>query len=311
MRKTSLDCVYQLAQEDHRVIFVGSDLGAGILDVMKREMPERWLMEGISEQHIIGMAAGLAMAGFVPYVNSIATFLTRRCYEQIVVDLCMHKLPVRIIANGGGAVYAPLGPTHQATEDLANMRVLPGMTVLAPCDASEMRRLMPQTLNWPGPIYLRLAKGGDRIVSSPEVKPIIGKGIVMRRPGSLLFVTTGVMAQRALEASILLEKKGYTCGVLHMHTVKPLDIELLLSSSANVDMIITIEEHQRTGGLGSAVIESLNDHVDYQGAPVLRLGIPDCFADEYGSQDSLLDTWNLCPEGITGAVENRLIRRSS
>ncbi|MFM8688960.1 MAG: transketolase, partial [Acidimicrobiaceae bacterium] len=122
MRKTALDCVYKLSKIDERVVFVGSDLGPGVLDKMKTEFPDRFFMEGVSEQYIIGMAAGLAMEGFIPYVNTIATFLTRRCYEQIAVDLCMSDLPVRLIASGGGGVYAPLGPTHLAIEDIAIMR---------------------------------------------------------------------------------------------------------------------------------------------------------------------------------------------
>ena len=132
MRKTSLNCVYELAQQDERVLFVGSDLGSGVLDEMKQEFPERYFMEGISEQYIIGMAAGMAMEGFIPYVNTIATFLTRRCYEQVFIDICLHKLPVRLIGNGGGVVYAPLGPTHLATDDIAIMRSIPNMTVVAP-----------------------------------------------------------------------------------------------------------------------------------------------------------------------------------
>ena len=202
MRKTSLNCVYELAQQDERVLFVGSDLGSGVLDEMKQKFPERYFMEGISEQHIIGMAAGLAMEGFIPYVNTIATFLTRRCYEQVFIDICLHNLPVRLIGNGGGVVYAPLGPTHLATEDIAIMRSIPNMTVVAPCDAEEMKRLMNETLDWPHPIYIRLAKGGDSVISREEHGFSIGKGIMMRKPGEVLFVTTGIMTQRALLASL-------------------------------------------------------------------------------------------------------------
>ena len=126
-------------------------------------MPDRWYMEGVTEANVIGMAAGMAMEGFVPYVNTIATFITRRCYEQVAVDLCLHDLPVRLIGNGGGFVYAPLGPTHQAIEDIAIMRALPNMTVVVPADAEEMRRFMEVTLDWPHPIYIRLAKGGDAV----------------------------------------------------------------------------------------------------------------------------------------------------
>lgn len=206
MRKTALDCVYQLAKNDDRVVFVGSDLGPGVLDKMKTEFPQRFFMEGVSEQYIVGMAAGLAMEGFIPYVNTIATFLTRRCYEQVAVDLCIHDLPVRLIANGGGGVYAPLGPTHLAIEDIAIMRALPNMSVVAPCDADEMRRLMMSTLDWPHPIYIRLGKGGDKIVSEEKNGFTLGKSILVRDGKDGMFVTTGVMTQLALETAVLLEK---------------------------------------------------------------------------------------------------------
>ena len=184
MRQTCLNMVYDLAKRDERVVFVGSDLSPGLLADMKRDMPERWYMEGITEQNLIGMSAGLAKEGYIPYSNTIATFITRRCYEQVAVDLCLHDLPVRLIANGGGLVYAPLGPTHLAIEDIAIMRALPNMTVTAVCDAKEMVRLMNATLDWPHPIYIRLAKGGDPVVSRDELGFAIGKAIPMRRARS-------------------------------------------------------------------------------------------------------------------------------
>ncbi len=158
MRKVAIDSIHELAKRDPRVVFVGSDLGAGVLDKMRADMPDRFFMEGISEQAIIGIAAGLAMDGFMPYINTIATFLTRRCFEQVAVDLCMHNLPVRLIASGGGAVYAPLGPTHMAFDDFALLRALPNMTVIAPSDAPEMGRAMQATLDVPGPVYVRIAQ---------------------------------------------------------------------------------------------------------------------------------------------------------
>src|ERR1700680_1897091 len=181
MRNACLDKVHDLAKRDGRVVFIGSDLSPGLLADMKREMPDRWYMEGITEQNVIGMAAGFAMEGFVPYVNTIATFITRRCYEQVAIDLCLHKLPVRLIGNGGGLVYAPLGPTHLAIDDIAIMRALPNMTVVAACDAPEMPRLMRQSVDGPLPIYIRLAKAGDPVVSREDRGFTIGKAIVMRQ----------------------------------------------------------------------------------------------------------------------------------
>ena len=302
MRKTCLDMVYELAKRDERVVFIGSDLGPGLLDDMKNEMPDRWYMEGVSEQNMIGMAAGLAMEGYIPYVNTIATFITRRCYEQVALDLCLHNLPVRLIGNGGGLVYAPLGPTHLAIEDMAIMRALPNMTVVAPTDADEMRRFMKTTPDHPGPVYIRLAKGGDEIVSRDADGFQIGRAILLRDPADVLIVATGVMVNRSLAAAEALAEKGIGCGVLNMHTVKPLDTERLLTLASKVRLLVTVEEHTLAGGLGSAVVEAFADHPGARRPAVLRLGIPDAFASEYGTQDSLLETYGLQPEGIARRI---------
>ena len=305
MRKTALDCVHELAKVDDRVVFVGSDLGPGVLAKMRAEFPDRWYMEGVSEQHIVGMAAGLAMEGFVPYVNTIATFLTRRCYEQVAVDLCIHDLPVRLIANGGGGVYAPLGPTHLAIEDVAIMRALPNMTVVVPCDAHEMRRFMHRTLDWPHPIYIRLAKGGDKVVSDAAHGFEIGRSIRMREGADGLFVTTGVMTQLALEAAVALEGEGVRVGVRHVHTVKPLDVEGILGDVARVPAVVTVEEGIVSGGLGTAVLEACSTESPGDLHKVARIGIPDAFATQYGSQQSLLAHWGITAESLADAMRAR------
>ena len=244
--------------------------------------------------------------GFIPYVNTIATFLTRRCYEQLVIDVGLHRLPLRLIGNGGGAVYAPLGPTHQAIEDLAIMRAIPNMTVVAPCDSLEMERLMLATLSWPDPIYIRLAKGGDQVISEKTQDFQIGKGVSFLSPGEVLFVTTGVMTQRAITASNLLSADGISCGVLHMHTIKPLDEEILIKMASNVSTVVTVEEHQRTGGLGTVVLETLSDAGLISPPKVIRLGIGESFSDEYGSQNSLLESWGLDVNALVKAVKEAL-----
>lgn len=310
MRKTSLDSVYELAKIDKRVIFIGSDLGPGLLEPMKQEMPDRFFMEGVSEQHIIGMAAGLAMEGFIPYINTIATFLTRRCYEQVALDLCLQDLPVRLIASGGGVVYAPLGPTHLAVEDIAIMRVLPNMTVVAPCDAEEMKRFMVQTLDWPHPIYIRLGKGGDKVVSKEEFGFKIGKAILMREGSDGLFISTGVMTQLALQAAEQLSSEGFICGVLHMHTIKPLDNEALSKLLPTVEGVVTVEEHTRIGGLGSAVIEFCNDNMPDQATKIARIGIPDQFAKQYGSQDSLIMHWGITVEHLCETMRKKILKEN-
>ena len=306
MRKTALECVHKLAQHDKRVLFIGSDLGHGVLEKMKNELPDQFFMEGVSEQYIIGMAAGLAMEGFIPYVNTIATFLTRRCYEQVAVDLCMHDLPVRLIANGGGGVYAPLGPTHLAVEDIAIMRALPNMAVVAPCDADEMNRLMMSTLEWPHPIYIRLARGGDPIVSKDDLGFELGKSIKIKTGADGLFVTTGVMTQLALETADILKGDGVDVGVLHVHTIKPFDASGVISAIENVKAVVTVEEHIVNGGLGSAVLESCSELRPELLPKISRIGIPDKFATEYGSQGSLLKHWGLTADNLVAAMMKKL-----
>lgn len=286
MRQTAINAVYSLAQRDPRVVFVGSDLSPGLLDAMKQTYPERFYMEGVSEAHVIGMAAGMAMEGYMPFVNTIATFLTRRCFDQLAIDVCLENLPVRLLANGGGLVYAPLGPTHLAHEDIAILRALPNMTIVAPVDAAEMSRLMDATLAWKGPIYIRIAKGGDPIVSRADLPFVIGKAIEMRAPGDITIISTGVMTNRAIAVADALQAEAIGCGILHMHTVKPLDTDVVLDAARHSKLLVSMEEHSIIGGLGAAIGEFLIDHA--LPTPLLRLALGDRFPMGYGSQDHLL-----------------------
>lgn len=293
MRKTCLDMVYDLAKRDPRVVFIGSDLGVGTLDRFKAEMPERFFMEGVSEANVVGMAAGLALDGHVVFVNTIATFLTRRCFDQIVLDLCLHNVPVRLIGSGGGMVYAPLGPTHEAIEDIAILRAIPRMTIVVPADADEMRRLMPLTLDYPGPIYIRLGKGGDPIVTDDRMPFAIGKALPLREGSDALLVTTGITLKLALEAAVVLEREGIQAAVLHVPTIKPLDARTVLDYTNRVPVVLAVEEHSVIGGLGSAVAELIAE-ADFP-APkrFRRIGIPDVFPDQYGSQTSLMECYEI------------------
>jgi transketolase len=309
MRATCLNMVHDLAKRDRRVLFIGSDLSPGLLAEMKKEMPERWFMEGVTEANVIGMAAGLAMEGYIPYVNTIATFITRRCYEQVAIDLCLHDLPVRLIGNGGGLVYAPLGPTHLAIEDLAIMRALPNMTVTAVCDAKEMVRLMNCTLDWPNPIYIRLAKGGDPVVSRDENGFFIGKAIPMRRARSrksVVLMTTGVMTTNGLAAAEMLAKDGHDVSVVHFHTVKPLDAEAVLEFSREAELVVTVEEGTLIGGFGSAITDVLIENLGTALPPVLKIGLPDAFPDKYGVQEELFEVYGLAPAQIAARIARSL-----
>ncbi|MDP1809591.1 MAG: transketolase C-terminal domain-containing protein [Actinomycetota bacterium] len=302
MRRTCLNMVYELAKTDERIFFVGSDIGFGTLDEFKADFPGRFFVEGVSEANVIGLAAGLALEGKIVYTNTIATFITRRCFEQVALDLCLHNVNVRLIGNGGGLVYAPLGPTHQAIEDIAIFRALPRMAIVAPADAEEMKRLMPLTVDYPGPIYIRLAKGGDPVVTDPGMSFRIGKAFVMRRGKDALIVTTGMMLKAALDAADKLAQDGLKAAVLHMPTVKPLDTSVLLDLAEKAPIIVTVEEHSIIGGLGSAVAEAVAEANFDSVKRFKRIGIPDVFPNKYGSQAGLLTHFGIDTETIVSVI---------
>jgi len=156
MRERCLKTVYELAREDERIVFIGSDLGVGVLDEFKKNIPERFFMEGVAEQNLVGVAAGLAMNGHVVYLNTIATFLSRRCFEQIAVDLCLHNVNVRLIANGGGVVYAPLGPTHHVIDDWGAIRGFPGIDIYAPASVEFASTVLDRVLGGHRAAYIRI-----------------------------------------------------------------------------------------------------------------------------------------------------------
>lgn len=300
MRKTALACVTDLARQDDRVCFIGSDLGHGVMDDFSIEFPERIFREGITEQHIIGMAAGLALDGRIVYINTLAAFLTKRCLEQIALDLCLERAKVRLLGSGGGLVYAPLGPSHLATEDFALLGALPDMTIVAPCDAAEMRRLLPMTLDIDGPVYVRLAKGGDALVSPANCTLPFGAVVPLDADAArfdILFVTTGITAQPALAAASMLKENGLTAGVVHCPVVKPLDERGLLEYLMRAKCVIAVEEHVAAGGLGAST--GLLILRSFQHAPrFAHISLPDCFFSEYGSQKEILEHYGISSKSL-------------
>jgi transketolase len=272
-------------------------------------MPDRWFMEGVAEQNVVGMAAGMALEGLIPYASTIATFFTRRSFEQVAVDCCLHNVPVRLVSNGGGLVYAPLGPTHLAIEDIAIMRALPNMTVVACCDAEEMKRFMAASLDWKSPIYIRLAKGGDPIVSRPEHGFQIGKAIAMRKSAErnpVVLMTTGVMTTNALTAADILAAAGIDVSVVHFHTIKPLDTAAILDHARAARLVVTIEEGIAIGGFGSGVTDVLVDGLGPKMPHMKRIALPDSFCRNYGVQSDLFEIYGLSPDQIVRTVTNKI-----
>jgi transketolase len=308
MRQAALKQVHELAKKDGRVVFVGSDLGAGILEEMKFEFPQRFFMEGISEQHMVGFSAGLAKEGFVPYLNTIGTFFIRRAYEQIAIDVALHNLPVRILASGGGMVYAPLGPTHTAIEDFSLMLSIPNIKVFAPADAIEMLDVLNVSLSDPAPMYIRIAKGGEKIVTNLQSRdPYMPK--VFGELNSLVTIcTTGVVLQHALEAQEILKSINIQASVIHFPFLNNLNISKFMVNFKNAKIIIVAEEHIPRGGLFTQLlIEFYRKKLSTKN--VTHFSLPENFSHNYGSQLDHFSSNSLTGTEIADYVINVLPAR--
>lgn len=305
MKQRSLETFDALARNDERIVFIGSDLGTKTLRAFRNDFPERFFMEGISEQHLVGMAAGLAMDGFIPFVSTFSTFFSRRALEQIAIDVCLHRLPVRFFALGGGLANAHLGPTHCATDDVALMRALPNMTVLVPADADECELLVKSTPDVSGPVYMRLTSGGDEILAGGTPAPI-GKArtVADAENPDVMILSCGAITQQVITAVSLLAERSITARVVHFHTVSSLDADVF-DSVRSLRLVVTAEEHNLAGGFGSAVLEALADRPGPL-PPVLRLGLPHEFVEGYGDRGYLLSKYGLDASGISGAIRKRL-----
>ena len=300
MRDAFFAALGDLAREDARVWALTGDLGIGLFDDFERAAPGRYLNVGIAEQNLVGVAAGLAYAGRVPFAYSIAPFVTSRPHDQIRVDVAMAGAAVKLVGVGGGLAYGYLGPTHHAIEDIALMRALPGMTVLTPADPAEVRRATRAALAVDGPVYLRLGKNGEPRVL-PEDEPfVVGRAAELRAGPDVTLASTGAILPQALAAADILAAAGAHATVLHFGTIKPFDAAALAGAAALTGAVVTIEEHSIIGGLGSAAAEAIAEAG--AGARLRRVGVPDVFASGVGTREHLLARFGLDVSGIAGAA---------
>jgi transketolase len=282
MRNAFAAELYACAAADPRVVLLSGDIGNRMFDEFKASFPNRFYNCGVAEANMMGVAAGLAMSGLRPAVYTIVPFVTTRCLEQIRVDVCYHHAPVVIAGVGGGLSYAELGATHHSCEDIAFLRMLPGMTVVCPGDAVEVRLALKAALVHDGPVYLRLGKKGEPVVHTSPPDFAIGRGITVHEGADAAILSTGNMLPVAVQAAEILQKLGISICVVSMHTVKPLDEAMLSKVFAKFPLIATLEEHSIQGGLGGAVAEWLADHPAF--GRLLRIGAPDEFLHEAGDQ---------------------------
>jgi transketolase len=303
VRQTALQAVYELAKSDQRVVFIGSDLGHGTLAEMKEELPNQFFMEGISEQHIIGFAAGLAKQGFIPFVNTIATFFTRRAYEQIAIDLALHNSHVILLASGGGMVYAPLGPTHTAIEDIATMSTIPGIQIACPSDPLEMREIIDLAMEEAKPWYVRFGKGGEPTITNKSTSRLRHLKYFGDPNSPIIIITTGILLHAALDFKTRNASFQANTCIIHIPILQDQYMQMIVKHLQQAVRVIVLEEHIPKGGLFTQLLHLAFEHgIDSckfrQGSLSFR------YPKNYGSQAEHLSDNFLDANGILSMIED-------
>lgn len=295
-----------LGRENSRVVALDADLsGSTKTGLFAREFPERFFNAGIAEANMIGMAAGLAAGGMIPFASTFAVFAAGRAFEQIRQSVAYPRMNVKVVATHGGITVGEDGGSHQSVEDLAIMRALPNMTVLCPADGPETAAAIRTAAAWEGPLFVRLGRGKVPVLFGDDCRFEIGRGTTLRAGGDVTLMGTGLMSAVALEAAEQLAGRGIDARVLHFGTVKPLDVDLVLAAARETGAIVTAEEHSILGGLGSAVCEALAEGCP---APVERVGLRDAFGQS-GKAADLIAHYGLTAEKVAEAAERALQRK--
>ncbi len=299
-RESYGNALVELGKKHDDLVVLDADLaGATKTGIFRKAFPERHIDCGIAEGNMMAVAAGLAAAGMVPFASSFAMFAAGRAYEQVRNSIGYPHLNVKIGATHAGISVGEDGASHQCLEDIALMRVIPGMTVIVPSDDIEARAAVEAAYAYKGPVYLRFGRLAVPVINDrPDYRFEIGKGITLREGKDLTIVATGLEVQPALEAARKLEADGVDAEVINIHTIKPLDEALILASANKTGRVVTVEEHSVIGGLGGAVCEALSAKAP---VPVLRIGVNDVFG-ESGPAAELLHKYRLDGEGVYGQI---------
>ncbi|MCG7549872.1 transketolase C-terminal domain-containing protein [Pseudoalteromonas sp. Of7M-16] len=303
MRNAFAKVLTELAKQDSRLLLYYADIGNRLFNPLKEFAADRAINAGIAEANMASMAAGSAMMGHKPFIYTITPFTTARNFEQIKIDIAYQNQPVIIVGTGSGLSYANLGPTHHSFEDIALMRSLPNMNIVCPADADELEILMPQLIALNKPCYFRIGKKNEPQVhpSRPELK--FGKAHVMHQGEQIAIIATGTIMPLAQALYGKLAECGLSPELVSLHTVKPLDKEYLNGCMSRFKHVITLEEHNVNGGMGSAVLEYFNDQ-NHQIA-VHRFGIPDHFIDQVHSPDDAREKAGLTLDAISKSLTER------
>ena len=303
MRKAFNKELLEIAKKDPRVFMILADIGYGEIEDFANTFPDRFINCGVAEQNMTGVACGVAMEGNIAITYSIANFPTLRCLEQVRNDVCYHNANVKIIIIGGGMAYGELGISHHSTEDIAIMRSLPNMVVLAPCDIPETVALTKAMMEYEGPVYFRCGYKGEPDIHSGPIEAKIG-GSAQIRDGKDVTVffagTVGINAKKAVEQ---LAAEGIDCRLVSLYSIKPIDKEAIIRAAEETGGIVVLEEHNIDGGVGSAVAEVLMDS-GKGNVPFKRLAMPDVNATKVGCQAWMREQYGLGVSDVINAVKN-------
>lgn len=305
MRDTFVKTLIELAKKDKNIELITGDLGFGVLKPFWEQLPDQFTNVGIAEQNMTTVAAGMALEGKTVFTYSIGNFPTLRCLEQIRNDCAYHKANVKIVCIGGGFVYGSLGMSHQATEDLAILRALPDVVVMAPADLVEAEEATKAIAAYPGTCYLRLGRGGEKRIHEKIDNFEIGKAIKLKGGKDIVIFSTGAIFEEVNEAYEILKEKGFSPAVYTFPTVKPIDREVINDCSDKFDLIVTCEEHNIVGGFGEAVAEVIAEKRNRKAA-LLRIGISDTYATIVGNQKYLRDQYGLSAKKIAKRIEEEI-----
>ena len=300
MRDAFINSLTELAENDKDIILLTGDLGFGVFEEFETRFPGQYFNVGIAEQNMMGLAAGLSLEGKKVLAYSIGNFASLRCLEQIRNDACYHDANITIVASGGGFSYGSLGMSHHTTEDLAILRALPNMVVVAPCTKNEAKEATKQLVSTKGVGYLRLDKTAAEEVALAQPFSI-GKSRIFREGTDLTLIATGGILEEAVLAAKELEQFGLDVKILGIHTVKPIDKEEILKSALETGGLVVIEEHNKDGGLGSAVAEVCMDHAVLPNK-FLRIGLNNTFSSIVGSQHYLRAQYEIDHKAIVSSV---------
>lgn len=296
MRTAYLDTLYELATSDKNVYALISDNGAIVYDKYRADLGNQYYNMGISEAHMLGVAAGMANCGKIPFAYTIGAFLAYRALEFIRNDICLQNTNVKIVGIGAGMIYSALGPTHHATEDLGCIRSLPNLTILSPASPMEVRKATKAAYEHVGPVYMRLGTNREQEIYEEDYQFEIGKGVTLREGKDITIIGTGNILTEVLKAHNMLAQEGVSARVINIHTIKPLDKEIILKAVAETKAIVTVEDHDVIGGLGSAVAEVIAE--SGKGIPFVRVGLQEQFAEGYGTYADMKQVNQIDAEAI-------------